>query len=492
MACDGVDCEMGIDKIGQSRTARVAYYSREKKAGKERLDRRFSGVVWGSPEKAVSVACPGRRRAARKMRSARRSAVDGSYAELGRGARPEHLFKRLPRHVFAVAGVASALLVLASPAYSATAITTCGQTFTGEGYLVGDLDCSGLPETEYAVTIAGGGTLDLRGHELRRNGDNAIFCLERGCTITSDPPGGRLNGGINSSASWWLTVKVTDITFVADTTPIRVWADGPLTIRRVGIEPPDGDVHVVGRPLYVRDSVVGSTWGTRVRLVDSQCQHASGEHLLLRRSVVTGSDTDGVLISARGGAIVDSVITGNAGAGVRIASANPVKIVRTMITNNGEAGVRAASRRPVTIRDTTIDGNGWEGIFARYVSRLILIDSVVTNNGRDGLVVDQAFPLGREGSPPSSRFRRVTVTGNNLSGIVHCCYHSSRERPCYLRAVQSTFSNNAVDTSVCGVTQTCADIATCDPPRLADTTCEYSYDTNSGFPGSSWGVCSLD
>lgn len=57
--------------------------------------------------------------------------------------------------------------------------------------------------------------------------------------------------------------------------------------------------------------------------------------------------------------------------------------------------------------------------------------------------------------------------------------------------VDSTVTGNGTD-AVCGVAETCADVAACNLPTVTNTTCNTSYDVNSGFPGTSWGVCALD
>jgi len=80
-----------------------------------------------------------------------------------------------------VVGVVMSIAGLAGAA-TTVAVTACGQRVLGDGYLVGDLDCtadgvSGFP----AVTMAGNGRLDLRGFTII-GGTNAVRC-EQNCHV---------------------------------------------------------------------------------------------------------------------------------------------------------------------------------------------------------------------------------------------------------------------------------------------------------------------
>jgi hypothetical protein len=73
----------------------------------------------------------------------------------------------------------------------AVPVTTCGQRFSGYGYLVRDLDCSGYPS--YGVELDGG-TLSLSGFTLT-GGKYGVLC-HRSCTVVNGTVEGAREDGI--------------------------------------------------------------------------------------------------------------------------------------------------------------------------------------------------------------------------------------------------------------------------------------------------------
>ena len=100
-----------------------------------------------------------------------------------------------------------------------------------------------------------------------------------------------------------------------------------------------------------------------------------------------------------------------------------------------------------------------EVVFGDHGVIRVLNGSQIANNGLDGISDGPA-------DPDTSSFRPVVFKDSIVTG-------------------------NGTDAS-CGVSRTCADLATALEPRLTNTTCDHSYDTNSGFPGTDWNVCTLD
>lgn len=114
------------------------------------------------------------------------------------------------------------------------------------------------------------------------------------------------------------------------------------------------------------------------------------------------------------------------------------------------------------------------------------------------------------GFPRATICNRARITDSTLTGITGT--FSGVETGAGVLLTRSTisgfgyngvFSRSAVltDSSVagngahpiCGVLQACTDLNTVRPSRLHGTsTCGTSHDQLSGFPGTSWGVCSLD
>ncbi len=77
---------------------------------------------------------------------------------------------------YVVVGVA----VAPGSAEAATEVNTCGQVFSGDGFLSADLDCSGFAGS--AVVIAKG-TLDLKGFTISSGQVHGVVCQSK-CTIT--------------------------------------------------------------------------------------------------------------------------------------------------------------------------------------------------------------------------------------------------------------------------------------------------------------------
>jgi len=151
--------------------------------------------------------------------------------------------------------------------------------------------------------------------------------------------------------------------------------------------------------------------------------------------------------------VQDASISGNAGHGV--VASRSVRLKRAVVTGNATYGVgdgvSAGSRRPLkaNIKDSDVSGNGATGVTANVAAKII--DSAVVGNGIHGA------------SASRLRIRGTMLTGNGTD-------------------------------AGCGVTQTCADLASrLDAPKIRGATlCETSYVLDSGFPGTSLGLCSLD
>jgi len=356
------------------------------------------------------------------------------------------------------------------PAMAATAVTFCGQVVRGKAFLASDLDCSGT--TDDAV-ILGGGTLDLRGFTLTGNNsdiDCTVHCT-RSCKITSDPPGGTITGGGVGVCDW----------------PTPGTPDPPLRSLRVTSVTIDGNVDGgvqanIGRVL-IRNSTLSnngtgvnadSVFRGRLRVINSTITNnrngfKASISAVVKDSVVSGSTHDG----GRAGeklVLRRSQVTGSGNFG--LTGGAKMRIVDSEISGNGQEGISTFSDGPTRLVRATIDGNGGSGVDTRgFPARII--DSTITNNGGHGVEHNGGTPLDITGS---------TITGNALHGI-------AGGTP--VRVVDSVVTGNGTGAD-CGVTMTCADVAALRLPKLKNTTCETSYDATSGFPGQSWGVCSLD
>lgn len=365
----------------------------------------------------------------------------------------------------------SVLLVSAfvCTASAATEVDTCGQAFSGEGFLAADLDCTGFGGD--AVVINSNGSLDLRGFTLTGGNLSAVFC-SNGCKIDSEPPGGQLvnaaDFGVNGDAD--------------DVTP----GFAPVRLKNVTVSGNGFDQVLVGGNVTVESStIVGNgnpfsngVVGNRVKIVNSSI-----------------TDTDVAVVGVRGARIVDSQIGGTigpcivglnkptllqgsslTGCGSLGVATGPkrLKMLDSLITGSGGDGISAPNFTPVRVVNSEISGNAGRGITTGGSTQLVLEDSLIVGNGEEGVY-----------HPSSARIVRTTITGNGGSGV-SSCFGS-------LRIATSTVTGNGTNGAVCGVTETCADLSTCEAPVLTDgSVCGTSYDSDSGFPGTNWGVCSAD
>ena len=352
-------------------------------------------------------------------------------------------------------------------ARAATEVNTCGQVFSGSGFLSGDLDCTGfLPS---AVTIQGG-TLDLAGFTLTGGPNAAVFC-EKSCKIVSDPSGGMITGAgvaLRAEAPFTndraVSLRVQDTTIEGNGTGIDTENGGVVlvdsTLANQGgtcVSPGGGRTATVLRSTITNCGGIGVS-GRKVKIRDSTITgnnvgvNVGDNKGLIKGSTISGSVGHGITSGSRLN-VKDSEVSGNGGIGVNLPFNDSVKLLRTTISSNGEQGVKAPGN--VTIRDATISSNALEGVFHGSSRRMRIKGSAFANNGIHGIAQD------------------------SLPGL------------CDLRIVDTTATGNGTDPD-CGVTITCADIASCNVPTLAAVTCDTSYDIDSGFPGNNFGVCALD
>ena len=359
------------------------------------------------------------------------------------------------------AGVLSFLVAVggARAAHAATQVDTCGQNLSGDGFLVGDLDCSA---TSADGVVIDGGALDLRGHSIvgsSESGTATVRCT-RSCSVVSDPPGGVITNGtifgiVGDIASGKVNLRVRDV--VVDSNVIGI--------------------HAFSGKVDVRDSTVSNN--------SSDAIFASGS-INVSNSNVTGNLGYGVSTSAsakvRRVRIRDSIIVGNS-AGVL---SDKISIVGSTIAGNATYGVR--TNDVVVVKESIIDGNGEDGIHAGGGAKIVLKDALISGNALHGVL--------HTGANVSVKISGCDVTGNGLSGV----YHADLVAPisCHMQAKisDSTITGNGTDGAVCGVSETCSDVSSCRLPNMSNVTCDTSYDTSydatSGFPGTSWGICTSD
>jgi hypothetical protein len=151
----------------------------------------------------------------------------------------------------------------------------------------------------------------------------------------------------------------------------------------------------------------------------------------------------------------------------------PGKLVGNPI---GYEVVRAES---VSLRNVTITGGngGVDATNNGQTGRAVVRDSTITGS-QFGIVADRLVKV-----------IRSTITDNLRDGVSSGNFSCA---PGKVVAIDSTITDNGTD-PLCGVTYTCADVASCKrEPIIRRTVCDTSYKLDSGVPGNTLGVCTLD
>lgn len=393
--------------------------------------------------------------------------------------------RRGTRNRFVVAILAAAsVAVTPSLAHAAPAeITACGQTVSRSAVLVQDLDCTGL--TEPAITVDGG-KLDLAGHTVV-GGTRGVRCA-RSCRIFSSVPGGTIRGSdigiigrfiIDPGLPRIVNLSITNVT-IEDTV-------------NEGTRTDNGSIKIFDSTIRNTGDLCADAF-FRLRMERSTCEAVSSGLYTGRgpariiESTITGASAIGISGRSK---IFDSFIIDNPGIGISIPSG---RIRNTTIAGNGETGIAHGAfvhfkgRGKLGIDDSDVSGNGVGIRLLGAANRLAIRNTTVTGNVEEGIATDTLGPFSGANGGETVRIRDSVVSGNGLSGISISVTEDCEA----IEASDSTISGNGLDAAVCGVSETCADISACTPPELKAVACDTSYDTNSGFPGTNWGVCALD
>jgi len=172
-----------------------------------------------------------------------------------------------------------------------------------------------------------------------------------------------------------------------------------------------------------------------------------------------------------------SEVSDNIGDGIQ---AGPTLLTfRVHIERNGGSGIVIDSVEGDTkVFLSEVSHNGLDGVRVEglQTSRLHTRLAFVRFNGRDGI------------SARRLDVHRTRADHNGRHGI----YQAPGDGDCVLTINHYSMVGNGTDPD-CGVSMTCADLASCTAPaNINETPCDTSYDTNSGFPGTSWGICEDD
>jgi hypothetical protein len=220
------------------------------------------------------------------------------------------------------------------------------------------------------------------------------------------------------------------------------------------------------------------TGGTTGVFCDGPCK-------ILGPGTITGSELFGVSAFETKTTIRNVDITNHGAFGIQSWRKAVVEGPAT-ISGNG-IGIRTGAG--LTVRNMTITGNAAavHGANNAGTATANIIDSTITGNG-EGVAAQKAV-----------RVTRSSITGNGTFGVTAdqtlsvSVGDGCRRGRTVVTLKDTTVTGNDTDPD-CGVTELCADVATCDkPPRLSGTsTCERSHMNSTGFPGGDWDVCTLD
>jgi hypothetical protein len=377
---------------------------------------------------------------------------------------------------WSVAAIGAVLLSLGQ-AVTATAaqtpVTTCGQVVTGNGFLVANLDCTGIVGP--GVVLADRARLDLRTFTLSGGDGDGVLC-EGSCRVS----------GRDTSVGGTITG------FTGDGIVARspVGSVGQLRLYRVNI------VNNGGSGARVDEAEGAMTVGRSVIEGNGGRGLASPQRMRVSRSTIAANALEG--IHGDQVYVLDSLVELN---GIGVDVSGYLNLNHSDVVNNAGDGIRLGAS--LQVFRAHITGNGDSGIVFSTVSGQAQIQlAEVSDNGLDGIRVDGA-------QPDRLRLRLAFVRRNGRNGVVanrlllhqsriddnafHGVYMPPGMGVCTLNIDQYSLIGNGTDAS-CGVSVTCADIASCETPANVSghTVCGTSYDSASGFPGASWGVCDED
>jgi hypothetical protein len=362
--------------------------------------------------------------------------------------------------------VSVALVFPVSSALSATAVQACGQTYSGDGFLAGDLDCSAQLNTGF-IGIEGG-LLDLAGFTFT----GEVHCTGDCRIESSGTPGHIVAGGIIARGPGF------DLSLSA--------------LQVSNIEMHDSGIEMAGN--LRMSGVVVVNGSVYVGAIFSEGRGYSGGNARIERSTIRGGG-----VATRGAIAIEySEVSGAGGNGID--ATKGAKVERCLIVDNTANGILSSGDfyspgRAVQLTDSTVERNG-RGIYAG-AGTVKISGSSVSDNADAGILhlgkntkVSDSTVLNNGGhgveSWKATKIQRTTIQGNGRDGV-HV-RDTAPDRP-GLALSDATVVGNGLSAEC--ATETCADIVVGERPRVVRTTCESSYRLES-MPAEDWDICSLD
>jgi hypothetical protein len=363
---------------------------------------------------------------------------------------------------------AISLLLIAPPAHAQIVVDTCGQSVAGDAVLMADLDCSAaaLP----SVTFTKNATFTLGDHTLTGQISSIASKLEV------------LGPGVVTGPGYGIAAEGNDL------------HGGKVTVR---------SVDVTGNEL---DGIVAFGIGRSAAATAIDCS-------------ITGNGGSGVWVAA--GPICPALgcdplekarvdgctVSGNAKSGIR---ASKIDVRSSTISSNGEHGVHIVkqdSSRKLRLSDSDVSDNTQDGVFIDFWSRakVLVRSSVISRNamGIHDVAGDRAVIKLKEatleengtgvrtGANTPEYRKKVLVLDSSILGSATSGIVSTGDES-FVTVKRSTLAG-AGTAPECGVSEACADLDSDTLPVVkSGAACESSHVRSSGFPGSSWGVCTND
>lgn len=375
-----------------------------------------------------------------------------------------------------VAAIGAVLLGIGQAATAVagqTPVTTCGQVVSGNGVLLADLDCTGIVGP--GVILTDHARLDLRTFTLSGGDGDGVLC-EGYCRVS----------GRDTSLGGTITGFTGD--GVVGRSPVE--SSAQLRLYRINIRDNGGNGARV-------DEAEGTVTVSKSFIEGNDAAGlVSPQRMRVSRTLVSGNTLEGV----RGAKVyvLDSTVEMN---GIGVDASNYLNLNHSDVLDSVGDGIRLGAS--LQVFKAHITGNGDSGIvFSSVFGEAHVQFAEISDNGLDGIRVDGP-------QPDRLRLELVFARHNGRHGVVanrlllHQCridenaFHGVYMPPgmgaCTLNIDQYSLVGNGTDAS-CGVSAACADIASCETPAniSSHSVCGTSYDSASGFPGVSWGVCDDD
>jgi hypothetical protein len=255
-------------------------------------------------------------------------------------------------HLLGPGLLAAVIVVLAAPAAvdgsSGTAITTCGQTLTTNGFLVDDLTCAGDGVIVGAPKI----TIDLRGFTLRGDGDPSDTGID-----DSGFDGVKVENGVVRNFGFGVGIAADGTSLSGIVASANV-SDGII-------------VTAVGGSASVTSSTASGNGGNGIDIHATSASIAS--------SSAYGNAIQGIIVQGTPtlmkSSIKSSSAAGNADNGFYV-SGDATSISSATAIGNGVSGIEVYGTK-ASIKSSTASGNQTRGIFVEG-------DAAVVTNHAEG------------------------------------------------------------------------------------------------------------